>query len=696
MFFGNRRTRTILAILGILIVVIVGSVVGALSIPRYRWRVRIVQLKATGSLPDLTWKELYHLNRHGDPFNLKGLVAVPSPYLAVKNPFVSDEDISTGERLFQSNCSFCHGGNGVGGRSGPALKQRQLLSGTSDWALFKTVSNGIAGTGMPPSSLPENDRWKLVAYVKSLTQGAETHSDLRLASRIAGIAPVRFEDIVASEQDTHQWLTYSGSYDGHRFSSNDQITTRNVSNLRLIWMHQYSTSEALIETSPVVVDGFMFITVPPNRVEALDAKSGALIWSYDRKLPQHLSTCCGFVNRGVAVLGHALYLGTLDAHLVALDIRTGALIWDVEIGDYKQGYSITSAPLAFKSLVVTGVAGGEFGACGFVDARDAATGKEIWRFNTIPKPGQPGAETWEKDALKTGGGPTWLTGTFDHDLNLVYWPVGNPSPNYEGDSRHGDNLYTDSVVALDADRGTLHWYFQFTPHDQFDWDATEILISFDRTVDGKHERLLGQANRNAFYYLLDRDTGHFLIARQFAKQTWAKEIDSHGRPVMNPGAIPKPEGSTVFPSVAGATNWMSPSYSPVTGLIYVPVTEAGGNFSTATPSYHPGDFFLGGASQIITNPPEESAVRALDALTGEMRWEYKYTSWNAGGLLSTKGGLVFGGLGQLFLALDAQTGRELWRVDTGGTIKAAPVTYSIDGKQYVTIAAGQDLFTFAE
>jgi alcohol dehydrogenase (cytochrome c) len=281
-------------------------------------------------------------------------------------------------------------------------------------------------------------------------------------------------------------------------------------------------------------------------------------------------------------------------------------------------------------------------------------------------------------------------------LNLIFWPVGNPSPNYDGDARHGDNLYTDSVVALDADHGTLRWYYQFTPHDQFDWDATEILIAFDGTIQGKREHLLGQANRNAFYYLLDRETGHFITARPFAKETWAKEIDAHGRPVLIPGAVPKPEGSIVYPSVAGATNWMSPSYSPATSLIYVPVTEAGGNFSTASTPYHPGELFLGGASQVITSPPQEAAIRALDPLTGEMRWEYKYVSWSAGGLLSTKGGLVFGGLGKIFLALDANTGHELWRVDTGGTVRAAPVTYSVDGTQYITVAAGQDLLTFAE
>ncbi len=517
--------------------------------------------------------------------------------------------------------------------------------------------------------------------MKSLAEGAEPHSDSPLISRIAALGPVRYEDILASGQDPHRWLTYSGSYDAHRFSPNDQITTANASNLRLLWMRQYPTSEMSIETSPLIVDGFMFITVPPNRVEALDAKTGALIWSYDRELPQRLSICCGYVNRGLAVLGNLLFFGTLDAHLVALDIRTGKVTWDVEIADYKAGYSITSAPLALKNMVVTGVAGGEYGIRGFVDARDAVTGKEIWRFDTIPQPGQPGAETWEAGALKTGGGPTWLTGTFDPELNLVYWPVGNPSPNYNGSTRTGDNLYCDSVVALDADHGNLRWYFQFTPHDLFDWDATEILISFDKTVAGKHERFLSQANRNAFYYVLDRENGHFRTARPIAKQTWANEIDAHGRPVMNPAAIPTPEGSIVYPSVGGATNWMSPSYSPLTDLMYVPVREWGGIFYSRITEYHAGETFLGGSSEIFENPPPKGVVRALDASTGEVRWEYRNNTTSiVGGLLSTKGGVVFGSAGQSFFALDAKTGRELWRIDTGGWIKAAPVTYFIGGK----------------
>jgi alcohol dehydrogenase (cytochrome c) len=686
-------TKVVLIIVGVLAFVCCTSVIFLLSVPRYRWRLEIIQLKATGALPDITWKELWHLNRHGDPFNLKELVKNPNPYIAISDPFNSHEDLSQAETLFQANCSICHGAGGVGGGAGPALRQRQMQHGSSDWAMFQTISNGVTGTSMPASTLPENDRWRLVAYVKSLAQGPENQAKSELSERLAHIKPVSYADILAADQEAQRWLTYSGSYDGHRFSLNDQITPANVSNLRLLWMRQYTTSEIHIETSPLVIDGFMFVTVPPNRVEALDAKTGELIWHYDRELPQPLSLCCGLVNRGLAVLGNTLYLGTLDAHLVALDIKTGRVSWDVEIADYKAGYSITSAPLALKNMVITGVAGGEFGIRGFVDARDATTGKEIWRFNTIPQPGQPGAETWEGDGWKTGGGPTWLTGTFDPELNVIYWPVGNPSPVYSGGARKGDDLYTNSVVALNADDGKRRWHFQFTPHDLYDFDATEILVLFDKKEAGRDERLLAQADRNGFYYVLNRETGHFLSARQFAKQNWASQIDNNGRAIMNPAAVPSPKGALVYPSNGGATNWMSPSYDPITELMYVPAKDWGGNYFSRNDDYRPGKTFIGGFFQ-LTTWPVPGAVRALDVSTGELKWEYRCVAYNMGGILSTKGGVVFGSAEHFFFAIDAKTGRELWRINAGGPIIAAPVTYLNEGKEFVTIAAGHDLLTF--
>jgi alcohol dehydrogenase (cytochrome c) len=676
------------------VLLFVGVLLAGSSVAAIRKRLKVVALKATGSLPDVGWADLFKMGKPGSHFNLPELAATPNPYAVIKNPHSQAADVSAGNELFRSHCVTCHGANGSGGPGGPALQHRLMVHGGSDWAIFRTISFGIPGTSMPASDLPWLNRWQLVAYVKSLTLRTETLINSASESGIGKLDPVSYEDLRTAAQIPDNWLTYSGSYDGHRFSSARQITQANAAGLRLLWMRQYNTSEPSIETSPLVVGGYMFVTVPPNRVEALDAKTGALIWSYDRQLPDRLSLCCGYASRGLAVLGSTLFFGTLDAHLIALDILNGKVRWDVEIADYRTGYSITSAPLALKNLVITGIAGGEFGIRGFVDARDAATGKEIWKFYTIPEPGQPGADTWEGNSWKTGGGPTWLTGSFDPEANVIYWPTGNPSPNYNGDERKGDNLYTNSVVALDADQGTLRWYFQFTPHDLFDWDATEILLLLDRNVAGKRLRFLGQANRNGFYYLLDRETGHFSLARPFAKQTWSAGMDSRGRPIFNPATYPTERGTVVYPSDFGATNWESPSYSPLTGYIYVPALDWGGLVYRGQSKYRPGELFPGGSAQAFSDVRPQGAVRALDALTGELKWEYVNPAFHMGGLLSTAGGVVFGSQQDNFVALDAKTGRELWRVSTSGRIVAAPVTFLRDGKQMVTIAAGHDLLTF--
>jgi alcohol dehydrogenase (cytochrome c) len=675
------------------IVLLLLGVVLALSVPKVRLGLAIVWSKTIGSLPDVGWKDLYRMVRSGSHFNLPELAKTPNPYAAIRNPYSSAADVSAGNELFGSQCATCHGAAGSGGPGGPNLLHRQMAQGSSDWALFRTVSLGIPGTAMPASSLPWLDKWRLVAYVRSLTLQTELSLNSEAALDLH-TQPVRYEAIRVADQNLNNWLTYSGSYDSHRFSPDSQISSANASGLRLLWMRQYNAQEPSIETSPLVVDGYMFVTVPPNRVEALNAKTGNLIWAYDRDLPEHLSLCCGRVNRGLAVLGSTLYFGTLDAHLVALDISTGSVSWDVKIADYKTGYSITSAPLTLKNLVITGVAGGEFGARGFIDARDAVTGKEVWRFDTIPQPGQPGANTWDDNSARTGGGPTWLTGSFDPDCNLIYWPTGNPSPNFDGNARRGDNLFTNSVVALNADHGTLQWYFQFSPHDVFDWDATEIVVLLDGNIAGKRQRILAQANRSGFFYLLDAETGTFLLAKPFAKETWADGIDSHGRPIVSPKAHPTEKGTAIFPGVGGATNWESPSYSPITGLMYVPVLDWGGIFYAKHAEYRPGEEFLGGSFQFFDIASAQGAVRALNPMTGEVRWEYRKSATNVGGLLSTSGGVVFGSQDQTFFALDANTGHELWRVITGGRVVAAPITFLCEGKQMVTIAAGRDILTF--
>lgn len=686
----NVRSRWLHIAVGLLFL---GVAVAVSSSPKARKGLAIVRSKATGSLPDIGWFDLFRMIRSGQHFNLPELASSPNPYATIRNPYSSSSDISAGSEIFASRCATCHGSKGEGGPGGPRLQQRHLVQGSSDWALFRTVSLGVPGSGMPASNLPWVGKWQLVAYVASLAAGTTSREESVSIPEVRARS-VSYGTIVDADQNPTSWLTYSGSYDSHRFSSNNKITPTNVPGLRLLWERQYNTSEATIETSPIVVDGYMFVTLPPNRVEALDAKTGALIWAYDRDLPTHLALCCGVHNRGLAVLGSTLYFGTLDAHLVALDVHTGRQVWDVQIADDKGGYSITGAPLALKNLIITGVAGGEFGARGFIDARDAATGKEVWRFDTIPQPGQRGAETWAGNSAQTGGGPTWLTGSFDPSTNLIYWPTGNPSPEFDGSVRPGDNLYTDSVVALDADRGTLRWYFQFSPHDIFDWDATEILILFDGNIAGKRQRLLAQANRNGFFYLLDAHTGAFLLAKAFGKETWANGIDGYGRPKLSAAAQSTEKGTAIYPGVGGATNWESPSYSPVTGLMYVPVLDRGGVFTAGHTVYRPGEPFLGGAFPFFADDTSEGAVRALNPVTGEVAWEYRNHATEVGGLLTTGAGLVFGSQDENFFALDAKTGREMWHVGTGGRVTAAPITFLCEGKQLVTIAAGRDILTF--
>ena len=689
----NLRSRFYYAWL-VLGLILLGVAWAVISIPHVRAGLTIVRLKTTGSLPDVGWIDLARMSRPGSHFNLPELANTPNPYAAIRNPYSYPVDIARGQNMFQSHCAVCHGTNGSGGATGPDLQHRQMVQGGSDWALFRTVSFGVRGTAMPGSALPWLDKWYLVAYLRSLMLREELPLESAADSKISALEPVRYEDIRDAQQFRDRWLTYSGSYDGRRFSSNIQITPTNVAGLRLRWMRQYTISESWIETSPLVVGTVMFVTVPPNRVEALDAKTGALIWAYDRKLPEHLQLCCGYMNRGLAVLGNTLFFGTLDAHLVALDMKTGQVSWDVEIADYKSGYSITGAPLTLKNLVITGVAGGEYGIRGFVEAREATTGKLVWKFDTIPQPGLAGSDTWQGDAWKNGGGPTWITGSFDPNTNLIYWPTGNPGPNFNGDVRTGDNLYTNSVVALNADDGTLRWHFQFSPHDVFDWDATEIVLLLDGNATGKQKRLLAQANRNGFYYVLDAKTGQFLLAKPFAKQTWAERIDNDGRPVINPSALPTIQGTAVYPGVGGATNWQSPTYSPMTGFVYVSTLDWGGIFHKADAEYRHGETFAGGSFEFFNVRPQ-AAVRALNAMTGELQWEYRNPAFNAGGLLSTGGGIVFGSQEDIFFALDAKTGRELWRVNAGGIVRAAPVTFLHEGKQMVTVAAGHDLLTFS-
>jgi len=525
-------------------------------------------------------------------------------------------------------------------------------------------------------------------------------SALLLMLLVAGLGlgadrEVTYERLRAASQEPHNWLTYSGNYAGWRYSPLKQITTANVEQLAVQWVFQ-TGALGKFEATPLVIDGIMYVTGQRDLAFALDARTGRLLWRSQRRLPEKLLVCCGEVNRGFAALGHKLFWATLDAHLVALDAKTGGVIWDVEAADYRQGYSFTVAPLVVKDKVIVGVAGGEYGIRGFIDAYDANTGRRAWRFYTTPGPGEPGHETWAGDSWKTGGAPAWVTGSYDPELNLVYWGTGNPGPDLYGDERKGDNLYSDCLVALDADTGKLKWYFQATPHDLHDWDTTHVPMLLDLEWGGRPRKLLANANRNGFFYVLDRTNGQFLFAKPFVRVTWAKEIGPDGRPVMLPGTDPTPEGNYQCPGLNGGTNWMSPSYNPQTGLCYVTAMEQCHKYFSSPQSYRDGHYFFGSAFQPQPGEKGWGALRAIDPRTGEIKWEFKHYSMAWGGTLSTAGGLVFTGDTEGYsMAFDAKTGKVLWHVQTGAPVYAAPMTYALDGKQYVVLPAGSALFAAA-
>ncbi len=508
-------------------------------------------------------------------------------------------------------------------------------------------------------------------------------------------AQVPYDRIRGADTEPGNWLTYSGNYSSHRFTRLNQITAANVRRLKPAWVYQIKAREK-VQTTPLVVDGIMYLTEPPSDVTALDTRTGRPLWSYRRPMPKGVRGCCAQINRGAAILDDMVFLGTFDAHLVALDIKTGLVRWDVTVADYNVGHSITVAPLAVKDKIVVGIAGGEYGVRGFLDAYDAKTGKRAWRFWTVPAAGEPGVETWAGDSYKTGAATTWVTGAYDPEQNLVFWGTGNPGPDWNGEARKGDNLYSDSLLALDADTGQLKWYFQFTPHDVHDWDSTEVPVLAEGVVHGQKRKLVLFANRNAFYYVLDRQSGKFLVGKQFAKQTWAKGLDDSGRPIRIPNTSPTVEGTKVYPSVPGATNWFSPSYSPMANLLYVATRDEGGIYYMGEAEYRPGSQFNAGGFRPIPGEEPTGAIRALKPNSGELAWEFKLHTPPWAGVMSTAGGLVFGGTNEGdFFALDATSGKLLWRFQTGGPITSNPMSYLSGSKQHVAIASGSAVFTFA-
>ena len=505
----------------------------------------------------------------------------------------------------------------------------------------------------------------------------------------SAVAQITYQDLMKA--DSTNWYSYSGSFNSQRHSTLKQIDTGNVKDLATKWVY-HVVGPGQLEAVPIVSDGVMYVS-QPNEVHALDARTGRLIWKYQRAAPAGR-------NRGLAVGGNRVFLGTADAYVVALDSRSGALVWESKMqgpGTRYQG----AAPLVLKDRVIVA---SNSPAGGAVDAYDIETGKALWRWNAIPKPGEPGNETWKDDSWKFGGGPTWLSGSYDPELNLIYWGTGQAGPDFDGDVRRGDNLYSDCMVAIDATTGKLKWYFQYTPHDVHDWDAVEIPVLVDTQFQGQPRKLLVQANRNGYYYVLDRTNGKFLQGAPFVKLlTWSKGLTPDGKPIVIPGTEPTVEGTKVCPSTAGATNWPSPAYSPDTHYFYLIVTEGCGINYKATDKFQAAGLsgFVNSGTGYIESPEEQEGwqnyLRALDVTTGKLMWEYKQIGSHhyGAGVLSTAGGIVFAGdLQGYFTAHDAKTGKPLWHFSTGDLITASPIAYSVQGNEYLAIISGPNVFAF--
>jgi PQQ-dependent dehydrogenase (methanol/ethanol family) len=672
-------------------------------------------------------------------------------------------DATAGEGVFfgKAQCSACHEVNGRGGIVGPDLSTAGRLSAQALLQKILRPAEPIAtGRGAPPppqvvvartkdgrelrgvrrnedtftaqildasgtlhlidkttlaayrveraSMMPSDYGARLsaaevdqvVAYLGTLKARSVSSAAAAAAMRAGGVTADR---LVTSDAEPHNWLMYWGNYQSTHYSALDQITAGNVRRLGAAWTFPMP-GDSVLEATPIVVDGLMY-TTQPGVVVALDARTGRQVWRFTREQKVKNAYEINPFNRGVAVLGHRLFVGTLDAALVALDARTGRPLWEVQVADSLLGYSLTSPPLIVKDKVLVGITGGEFGARGFLDAYDAATGRRLWRWYAVPGPGEFGNDTWKGDSWTLGGSPMWLTGSYDPELNIVYWTVGNPGPQIDRSARGDlDNLFSDSVVAIDPDSGQRKWHYQFTPNDGHDWDSCEAVVLVDRVWHGQPRKLLLHADRNGLFYVLDRTNGAFLGATPFVYQNWNAGFDTSGRPIVVPGSNSSREGSFfVYPSVGGGTNFQAPSYSPITGWLYLQYRESGtGYMSTPTP-YESGRQYIGSTASPPTlrakpgEPDISAGIKALDPETGKTMWDVKIFQGSlANGVLSTAGNVVFGAIrdGNL-VALDAKSGEHLWHFQTGANMAASPMSYAVNGRQFVAIAAGNTVYAFA-
>jgi alcohol dehydrogenase (cytochrome c) len=693
---SSTKRRLFVVLLGALAITGSSLVIAALSIPDLNWRMRVVAAKLTGRLPEIPIANLVAWLAPESPIYLERLAENPNAHSAISNMFTGAESVAQGKKLFAKHCSTCHGDDALG-RAGPNLLKS--VSANTDWSFFSTVKWGREGTSMLGQPLDDREIWQVHAFLRDRALEAAHSASVKAGAISRSFASA--SEIPASSQTSDLWLTYAGNHAGHRHTSLTKIDKETVRDLKLAWTAQLRPSDTPLEVSPIVSGGLIFVTQSQDGVVALDARTGEQVWEYRRPVPDKLPLCCGSPNRGAAILGDTLCFTTLDAHLIALDASTGRERWNVKVAEYRDGYSMTGAPLAVKDRVIVGVAGGEYGIRGFLAAFDAATGRLLWKFYTVPGPGEAGHDTWAGDSWRTGGAPPWHIGAYDPELDLVLWGVGNPSPPFSDANRKGDNLYSNSVVALDAASGRLRWHYQFSPNDQHDWDATQQPMLAEITWQGQSRKAVLWANRNGFYYAIDRRTGEFLFATPFVKQTWASGFDPMGRPIVLANSAPKPTGALVWPAVGGATNWWSPSYDSERRLVFVPYVEAASIYFKGDATVEKGTLHEGSSTQFAANQPAIAGVKAIDSSTGRIRWDAQLARGASevlrvvGGVLSTASGVVFAGYRDEFLAFDADTGAVLWRVRLGARVSGAPISYAVQGQQFVAVAAGNSVFVFS-
>jgi len=630
------------------------------------------------------------------------------------------QNVEPGRQVFASRCANCHGTGGGGGELGPSILARIPLR--NDAELEAVIREGVSGAGMPSfANLSKAEAVDLVAFLRTLKPRAGTgpqRTTVALSSgrSVPGVLLNQSDgemQVLGDDRALHLlrdagggkyrevtsqtgWTSYHGGPTGNRYSPLAQITPANAGRLTPRWVFTLPNA-AQLQVTPVVVDGVMYVSAA-NDLYALDAGSGRQIWNYRRPRTRGLGgVAARGVNRGVAVAGDRIFMTTDHAHLIALNKASGALLWETQMADWKQNYNGTGAPFVVDNLVVSGIAGGDEGARGFLAAYDQTSGKEVWRFWAVPARGEPGADTWKGNAIDHPGAATWMTGSYDAELGTLYWAMGNPGPDMIGDERQGDNLYSDSVVALDVKTGRRKWHFQFTPHDVHDYDAQQPIVLVDATWKGAPRKLLLQANRNGYFYVLDRVTGEYLSGTQYVKTiSWASGLTKEGRPIVVPNMEPTREGRRVCPSLEGASNWYSAAFSPRTGLFYVQTNDKCGIFTRVDQTWESGKSFMGGTFAAAPDPAQR-VLRAIDIQTGKTAWELPQfgtvESW--GGVLATASDVVFfcddSGA---FAAADARTGKRLWSFQTSQVWKSSPMTYVFDNRQLVAVASGPSILAF--